>query len=242
MNHIKIGDTVVDYELIFTNRKKTIGISIDRNKKLKVRAPRGLSESDVRASLYRKSKWILINLERMDNNLQDELLRKFVSGEKFLLKGRSYGLEVLESENDVSPSLIFNNAKFVATVPKNISRSEYREHIRPLFIDYYSQKAEQVINERIDVYLSHFAETPSAVKVNEFKSKWGSCSGTNQLKFNWKIVMADLSIIDYLVVHELCHMIHKNHSRDYWDSVEAILPDHKERRKWLRLNGARLNI
>ncbi|MBP2030791.1 putative metal-dependent hydrolase [Methanohalophilus levihalophilus] len=241
MRSIQIGNTAVEYDLIFSNRKKTIGLSIDHNKKLTVRAPKKLSEDDVKTNLFLKAKWIITHLERMEE-IQEEESKEFVSGEKFLLRGRRYRLKVLKSEEATEASLTMKSGRFIATIPAYIPESDYRKHLRPLFMDYYQQKAEQVINERIDRYLKYFDEHPSGVLVKEYKSKWGSCSKDNQLRFNWKIVMAKTSIIDYLVVHELCHMEHKNHSKDYWKAVQVILPDYGEKRKWLRVHGNLLNI
>lgn len=242
MSSIQIGNTTVEYDLIFSNRKKTIGLTIDHNKKLTVRAPKNLSENDVKIKLFRKAKWIITHLERMEEIQEEETTKEFVSGEKFLLRGRRYRLKVVKSENKVKASLILKNGKFIASVPQNLPEPAYREHLRPLLMDYYQQKAEQVINERIGRYLKYFDDKPSAVVVKDFKSKWGSCSNDNKLGFNWRIIMAKTSIIDYLIVHEMCHMAHKNHSKDYWKAVQAIIPDYEEKKQWLRVNGNLLNI
>ena len=242
MRSIQIGKTTVEYDLIFSKRKKTIGLTIDHNKKLTVRAPKKLSEDDVRANLFQKAKWIINHLDKMDEIQQEESIKEFVSGEKFLLRGRRYRLKVFQNEYCSKSSLTFKNGKFIATVPKDLHESDYRESIRPLFISYYHQKAEKVINERLNRYLKYFNDRPSGIIVKDFKSKWGSCSKDNKLRFNWRIVMAKTSIIDYLVVHELCHIEHKNHSKDYWDAVQAIIPDYEERKKWLRVNGNILKL
>ena len=242
MRSIQIENTVVEYNLIFSDRKKTIGLTIDRNKKLTVRAPRKLSEDDVKTNLFRKAKWIIAHLEKMDKIQEAESEKEFVSGEKFLLRGYKYSLNILKSEDDAAASLILKNGSFIATVPKHIPESYYKMYLRPLFMGYFQKKAEQVINERLGMYLEYFDGTPSAVIVKDYKSKWGSCSRDNKLRFNWRIIMAKISIIDYLIVHELCHMEHKNHSKDYWKAVEAILPDYAESRRWLRINGSTLKI
>jgi predicted metal-dependent hydrolase len=178
----------------------------------------------------------------MEEIREAESTKEFVSGEKFLLRGRRYRLKVLRSEDVTEASLIMKNGRFIATVPKNLPESAYRKHLRPLFVDYYQYRARQVINERIQHYLKYFDEQPSAIVVKDYKSKWGSCSGDNKLSFNWRIVMAKTSVIDYLVVHELCHMEHKNHSKEYWKAVQVILPDYEEKKKWLRVNGNLLKI
>jgi len=88
----------------------------------------------------------------------------------------------------------------------------------------------------------YFESKPSLLKVQSLKNKWGSCSKTNQLRFNWRVVMAKMSIIDYIIVHELCHITFKDHSKAFWNEVQKILPDYKGRKEWLHINGDLLKV
>lgn len=239
MHSIQIGNTTVPYKLVFTGRKKTIELTIDLNKHLTVKVPREMTDDAIQINIFRKAKWIINNLDKMDDIILHETNKEFVSGEKYLLRGRRYRLNVSKDEKT---TLKFNNGRFIATVPKDVSESEYRRHLQPLFLEYYQHKAEQVINERVKRYLKYFDDEPSLIKVQDLKGKWGNCSKTNQLRFNWKIVMAKTSIIDYVVVHEMCHLKHKNHSKEYWDSIKTILPDYEKRKEWLRVNGRILDL
>lgn len=81
-----------------------------------------------------------------------------------------------------------------------------------------------------------------SVKVKSYKSSWGSCSRSGDISFHWAIIMAPHYIVDYVVVHELCHMIHHNHSPAFWQQVEKVLPNYSECRGWLKVNGQELNI
>ena len=74
------------------------------------------------------------------------------------------------------------------------------------------------------------------------KKRWGSCSGKDDLNFNWKLIMAPMSIVDYIVVHELTHLKHSNHSQEFWQTIEAIIPDYEEKQEWLRVNGREFKI
>ncbi|WP_133627269.1 M48 family metallopeptidase [Fonticella tunisiensis] len=80
------------------------------------------------------------------------------------------------------------------------------------------------------------------VVVKEQKSIWGSCSSRGNINFNWRLIMAPLSVIDYVVIHELCHLKHQDHSSKFWSLVEYVMPDYKEKKKWLRENGGRLKL
>jgi predicted metal-dependent hydrolase len=239
MHSIQIGNTIVPYELIFTGRKKTIELTIDLNKHLTVKAPNGMSDDALTANLFRKAKWIINNMDKMDDVVLHESNKEFVSGEKYLLRGRRYRLKVSKGE---TATLKFRNGRFIATVPEHTPESEYNNLLRPLFLEYYQQKAEQVINERVKRHLKYFDDEPSLIKIQDLRGKWGNCSKTNQLRFNWRIVMAKTSIIDYVVVHELCHLKHKNHAKEYWESIKTIMPDYEQKKEWLRVNGKVLDI
>ena len=241
MDYLEIGNTKVEYELVSSDRRKTIELVIDFNKGFTVKAPKGMSKEEIIKNLHRKEKWIINNLDKMSNILKNETIKEFVSGEKFLLRGRRYPLKVLKSKNKL-PSLEFKKSKFFATVPPQLEEKQYGILLRPLFIKFYKQRAEKIINERIKKYLPYFKKEPKNIIVTELKNKWGSCSKNNQIRYNWRIILAKTSIIDYVIVHELSHMAHKNHSDKFWKEVQRILPDYEKRKDWLRENSEVLQI
>ncbi len=242
MEQIRIGNTLIDYRLIYSSRQKTIELVIDLDSGFTVKAPANLSKAEVAANLQRKTNWIITSLDKMNEVIRNETRKEFVSGEKFLYKGKRYRLKVVQVNEEIVPSLTFTHSKFIAHVPASIPELDYPRIIQPLFIDFYRQKAEKVLNQRAKKYLVYFEVKPSLIKVQSLKNKWGNCSKTNQLRFNWRVVMAKTSIIDYVVVHELCHTKHKNHSKAFWNEVQKILPDYEGRKEWLRINGDLLKI
>lgn len=242
MEQIRIGNTLVDYSLIYSSRQKTIELAIDLDSGFTVRAPVSISKEEVYVTLQKKANWIITNLDRMNEVIRNETRREFVSGEKFLYKGKRYKLKVIKVDEEIVPYLSFTYSKFLVYVPANVSELDYPRTIQPLFIDFYHQKAEKILSQRARKYMIYFESKPSLIKVRPLKNKWGNCSRTNQLRFNWRVVMAKMSIIDYVVVHELCHIRHKDHSRAFWNEVQKILPDFEERKEWLRINGDLLKI
>lgn len=242
MEQIRIGNTLVDYRLVYSSRQKTIELIIDLDSGFTVKAPASISKEDVAANLQRKSNWIITNLDKMNEVIKNETRKEFVSGEKFLYKGKHYRLKVIQVDEEIVPSLTFTHSKFIARVPENLSEFDYPRVIQPLFIGFYHEKAEKILNQRARKYLVYFESKPSLIKVQFLKNKWGNCSKTNQLRFNWRVVMAKMSIIDYVVIHELCHTKHKNHSKAFWNEVQKILPDYEEKKEWLRINGDLLKI
>ena len=98
------------------------------------------------------------------------------------------------------------------------------------------------VNERVSYYQGYFKDSVSDVKVKEQKKRWASCTSKNELLFNWRCVMAPSNVLDYIVVHELCHMEYKDHSKAFWDRVYSVLPDYDLRRQWLKNNGIKLDL
>ena len=111
-----------------------------------------------------------------------------------------------------------------------------------MFYKFYRKKAKEIILQRIKYYTEKYNFKINNIKISSASTRWGSCSHNNNININWKLIMADLKIMDYVIVHELSHTIEHNHSKDFWKIVENIIPDYKERRLWLKRNGGELDI
>jgi len=106
----------------------------------------------------------------------------------------------------------------------------------------YRQAAREYIPKRADFYAEKIGVTYGKIRIAEQKTRWGSCSQKGTLSFNWKLMLAPPRVLDYVIVHELCHLKEMNHSQRFWELVESILPDYKEQRKWLKENGNTLQL
>jgi len=104
------------------------------------------------------------------------------------------------------------------------------------------EKALEKITERVNFYSRITGWKFKSVSITKAESRWGSCGPNNSINFSRRLIMAPIDVIDYVVVHELAHIAEKNHSKKFWDKVEAILPDYKEKRKWLKEKGHNLKI
>ena len=101
------------------------------------------------------------------------------------------------------------------------------------------QQARKRLTERTDYYKTILGVDYKRIRIADQKTRWGSCSSTGTISYNWHLVLLPDAILDYVVVHELCHLRQMNHSKDFWKLVEGILPDYQSRRKWLKENGDR---
>ena len=113
---------------------------------------------------------------------------------------------------------------------------------KKIFKDFYKEKGIKKVEEIVNKYKKQMGVKPKGIRIMELKNRWGSCSDEGSLNFNWKCLMAPLTIIDYIVVHELAHIISKNHNEEFWNAIDKVMPDYEKRKMWLRKNGASLDI
>ncbi len=191
-------------------------------------APYHTPKWEIERFVEAKRAWIAEKISEKEK-LAEEAERKFLPGEKFLYLGEWYPLEIHEPHHE-EPPLRLSFGSFIL-------HEDRIEEARDLFIDWYKKEAKERIAERIDYYSHRLDLFPIGIKITSAKSRWGSCSGEDRLSFSWKIVMASLAVIDYVLIHELVHMRERNHSKKFWDALGSILPDYKKQRAWLRENG-----
>jgi len=242
MQQIKLGNQLINYKIIRSNRK-TMGIIVDNESNLIVRSPKNTAETKIEKVLKKKTSWILSKLKEMDKIKPAPKEKEFMSGEKLTYLGRRYRLEVSPAETSNTEVKLYQG-KFIIDYPEKLKKDDEqrREEIRDALIEWYREHAKEKINERVEKYKIKLDVEPNNVVVKKQKKRWGSCSSKGNLNFNWRIILAPMSIVDYLVVHELTHLLHDNHSREFWATVGSIIPDVKAKREWLKVNGRRLSF
>lgn len=124
----------------------------------------------------------------------------------------------------------------------NRKRETMTPHQREALQKRYREAAKEYIPKRVEFYKQFVTGDYSRITIRDQKTRWGSCSASGTLSFSWRLMLAPPTILDYVVVHELCHFEHMNHSREFWQAVENILPDYKQRRDWLKEHGAELML
>lgn len=162
--------------------------------------------------------------------------KSFISGEAFSYLGRNYRLKVQKGR--FAPVKLIQG-RLVATLP---SGAEEPYMVRNTLVRWYKSHAEQKLQEKAERYAKIIGVEPKSVGIQTFKSRWGSCTAKGDVVFNWKIIMAPNRICDYVVVHELCHLIHHDHSPKFWKEVARVIPDYGERKEWLKQNAPSLEF
>jgi predicted metal-dependent hydrolase len=221
---------------IVRKKRKTIGIKVTNKGDVIITSPFGISEEMLENIVKKKSQWILNKLDKFKNeNIEAETSLK--NGYKLLYLGIELKLELnYKKENNSDFSIV--DGKFKVFFQHNIDLEEtlIKNHITKI----YKREAEKILMERTKIYMEIMDVHPLKITIKSQKAIWGSCSFKKNINYNYKIVMAPMEIVDYIVVHELSHLIHMNHSKQYWNTVKNILPDYKVRSQWLKENGFKI--
>lgn len=230
------GTRNIEFEVQYSNRK-TLAIEVDASGEVNVVAPLGISEDEIVRKVKTKAIWIVQKQYEVRNINVNKIDREAVNGESYLYLGRNYTLQLIldKQRKDIDVKL-FRGKFIVATYTKE------EDKIKSALEKWYRDKAFQKVDERVKYYRHFFNKQPKSIKVKEQKKRWASCTSKDELLFNWRCAMAPSYIIDYIVVHEMCHMYHKNHSKQFWNMVSGIMPDYESRRLWLRNNGIKLDL
>jgi predicted metal-dependent hydrolase len=234
------GLGTVAYQLNRKTFRRSVTITVSEENEVLVTAPKFLSRNEIERILQRKSSWIkkrfFYNLEWKDKHKP----KKFLPGEKFLFLGREHVLEI--EKGDLRGILPEEGVLRLRLPKEEFAAPDLRSVCASMIKAWYEGVAYQILAQRVAVYEEKLGVKANKINVKELKSLWGSCSVKRILNFNWRIVMAPLNILDYLVVHELSHLIHQNHSPRFWETVAAAVPEHHKARKWLRQNARRLSL
>jgi predicted metal-dependent hydrolase len=229
------NNTTIYFDVTYRKRK-TLSIAVEAPDKVSVVAPLGLQEELILERVKSKAPWILKKLQGF-KDMSPPVKKEYVNGETFLYLGTNYFLQLVTDETLKKPMVRLYQDKLQV-----ITSTRDGAAIREAIIDWYRSQASQKIEERINYYHHKIGRNPARITIKEQRTRWGSCSSLGNLNFNWKAIMAPSPVLDYIVVHELCHLIHLNHSQDFWNLVASILPDYRERRDWLKIHGVRLDL
>lgn len=233
---IKYCNTLIEYEVTYS-RRKTMAITIDPSGEVRVAVPKGTPSKTIQDWVGSKAPWITRKLDEIELVNSELAGREFVAGEMFWYLGREYPLYIEITPTRVRPKVELYGDRLTVETP-----SAEPAIVKEALQSWYRSMAEWYFGKRVEQFGQRIKVLPHRITIREQKTRWGSCSSKGNLNFNWRALMAPAVVVDYLVVHELCHLIHPNHSRDFWDLVTSVMPDYKLHRNWLRKNGIKLTL
>lgn len=242
MYKINIENTIINYSINKKSNVKNITIKVKHPDTVTIVSPKSVTNEFLHDLVVSKSKWILNKLNEFKNKESENPPILLVDGDKIPYLGNYYTLSVYKEKSIIKCSLLFKEDKFIAKVPYNMSSNDHYIKLRELLVNWYLTEGGKLIKERISIYSKKLNLYPESITLKEQKTSWGTCSSKGNIYINWKIILAPLDIIDYVLVHELCHLKHMNHSKEYWSLVSTIFPNYKDKRNYLKENSLKLNI
>jgi len=222
----------VEVEVIRSKRRKTLSLGI-RNGEVKLRIPARLPLHQAERFVHEKSHWI-----------QQKLLahppvkaKQFETGESLLYLGKTYSL-VVEPAQARREIQLTDDAFIVMHRDPQPSQAAIKRQVE----GWYKHQAKQLMTARCEKLAAQTGLVPASIEVKTYRARWGSCTASGKVQLNWKLIMAAPDIIDYVIIHELCHLRQHNHSPAFWQLVKQFDPAFTQHRAWLKSNGQKLQL
>ncbi|MBN2864544.1 MAG: M48 family metallopeptidase [Thiotrichales bacterium] len=235
--------------IVKTHRKKSIGLKPNANH-FELHVPKHLSNRALQQVLNNHIDWIQKRLQHYQTSSRLRPNRfEFKEGEPLLYLGDVFNFEPQVSQTKQRFNITLEHQAFQVSIPsiKWLDPSDVTEHVShlntlltPVLSNWYKQQATTYFEKQMPFYAEQIGVKYSAIQVKSYKSRWGSCYSDGRIQFNWKLMQAPTWVIDYVIVHELCHLKHANHSPAFWNLVEIHYPRTQEAKRWLKANQHRL--
>lgn len=215
---IDYDNQVIEFNVQYGNGKK-ISIHIDSSGRITLKVPKKTSEETIKSVVERNGKMIVEKLQSLEAARETpKMIRAYEDEGKFLYLGKYYSLHELIETAELS-----------------------EEQLQLKLKKFYFSSCKKLIGERITRYQTQLRVKPKSIEIVESRTKWGSCSSDKKLTFNYRLAMAPW-VIDYVIIHELCHLLHMNHDRSFWRRVGSLMPDYKEKEEYLARYGRAMTL
>lgn len=219
-HHVKYGNTTIEFDLEYSTRK-SLGISVNPDTKVHVKAPENAEYTKIKDKILKRGRWILKQKAHFESFLPNTPERKYVSGETHLYLGKQYRLKIFESE--------WEQVKMVRGYIQVFTKDKAnKERVKGLLTQWYKHHFEKKVNDLLKENLKHFQqynpEKPE-IQIRKMKKRWGSCSPNGTIIINPEIIQAPARCIDYVIIHELCHLVHPSHNKQFYSLQTRMMPD-----------------
>jgi predicted metal-dependent hydrolase len=225
---VQFGRTSIPYSVERGRRHKTVAIAVDPERGVRVRAPRHTPIARLDQIVRRKARWIIDRRRQHEDLPPQPTPREFVNGETFMYAGKQYRLKLVPCEKGEQERVRLVGARLCVIAG---------QRVRSSLVAWYRERAKERIDKRVRIWAERLGVEPANLFVREQRARWGSADAKGNLRLNWRIVQASTRLLDYVVAHELAHLRHPNHTRDFWVTLGRVMPDYEARRENLRLIG-----
>ena len=219
--------TQIPINQIIRSKRKTLALIVKPDGSLLVRALLRTSNAFIREFVEKNSGWIEKQQAKALAALPSAP-RRYVPGEMFLYLGTSYPLEIVQGHAAREPLRLDGTFKLAAS---------HQDEAALAFEGWYREQAKQILPARVEFFARQHDFSYKRIGITSARTRWGSCSATGSLSFSWRLILAPLAVVDYVVVHELVHTVFHSHSKQFWGRVGTLMPEYQAHRRWLRENG-----
>ena len=229
MKKIKYQNKTIAYT-VSKAKVKNIYISI-QNGEVVVKAPWYVTQTQIQELIESKRKWIMEKLN--DYQTSPRKVKEYYDGERFQILGESYYLNIYY-KNTEKPRLNVENGKIVVVLPIEYSNEDNTEQIKVMINKMYNMIAEKEVEASFEKMRKLTGLAPEEYRIKKIKTAWGTCSSRKKITINQDIVMYSRKALDYVVLHEICHLKYMNHSKNFWNMVAKYMPDYKKAEEELK--------
>lgn len=215
----------LDYEVIYSNRQR-LQISIERDKSVIVRAPEGTTLEKIESALEKKKLWIYEKTKHPQKYHEKRKEREYISGTSILYLGKEYKLDFVNED--------FEGVKFDGKFLISTNAALFAEQFLQ---EWFIEEARKIITPKVKSYSQKLGVHFNKILISNLKYRWGSCTPKDNLNYNWRLIKAPISVIDYVIVHELAHLLEPNHTKRFWTIISIQLPNFLKSKDWLKYNG-----
>ncbi len=216
---VRYGTTVIRYSVSISDRK-TLAIEVHPDLSVRVVAPKGSSQEDIREKILKRAKWIRKHQRYFEEFLPRTPKREYISGESHYYLGRRYVLRVRKSDK---PSVILRGPDLIVLVEKPNDAASVKLLLAGWYYKHAQTRFEQSVKESLSKFKRHQLERPPLI-IRRMSRRWGSCTPSGNIILNPEIIKAPGKCIDYVVTHELCHLVHPNHGRGFHELLNKVMP------------------
>lgn len=221
----------LEIEIRRSARRKNVDLIVDRHGDIVISVPQPLPQDEIHRICKQKQVWLYQTLNRKQQSLSFPEAKKYVTGEGFYYLGRKYRLKLLYgSKANSSRQVTFRNGRLFL-------HSDRVDQGRELFVKWYTKRASLWLEKKMSQLSLRVATNPKSVQVRDLGYRWGSCTKSGRVYFHWRIILLPPQRIEYLVLHELVHLIEHSHNSEFYRRLSRACPDYKNHQNWLRIYG-----
>ncbi|WP_456276670.1 M48 family metallopeptidase [Bacillus sp. AK128] len=230
-------DETIRFEIKYKTQQSSMRMTMDHYGNIEVQAPKGTPHDEIIHLLEKNWELLQMKIKETEDRWNGPQEKSYEHGESFLYLGKSYPIKVVHDQKIEKDYVNFdqNQLQIHVKLPDD-------ERPKQALKRFYYQQCKALVEASITEYQHNFKSKPRSIRITDSPTTWGTCDSKLQLTFNWKLAMAPQKVINYVVVHEMCHMLHLNHDRSFWRLVGKIMPDYKEQERWLALSNWKMTV